>query len=327
MTTTANYGWTKPTVNGDSNTWGTTLNADLDSIDSTVKTVSNTVTAVSTSLASLSASGAPLASPTFTGDPKAPTPSAGDNDTSIATTAFVTASFAPLASPTFTGDPKAPTPSPGDNDTSIATTAFVAASFAPLASPTFTGDPKAPTPSAGDNDTSVATTAFVTGAVTTATPPGTVITFAANSIPTGWLKCNGAAVSRTTYAALFAAIGATYGAGDGSTTFNLPDLRGQFVRGYDDGRGVDTGRSFGSAQTDAMQGHFHVPLENLTPGSSYGFDVYGGGTGFVTATPGGGGARIQPTTGIPVTDGTNGTPRTAAETRPTNVALLYLIKT
>jgi hypothetical protein len=73
---------------------------------------------------------APLASPTFTGDPKAPTPTAGDNDTSIATTAFVQtaiASKAPLASPVFTGDPQAPTPATADNDTSIATTAFVKA--------------------------------------------------------------------------------------------------------------------------------------------------------------------------------------------------------
>ncbi len=72
---------------------------------------------------------------------------------------------ADLASPTFTGDPKAPTPAPGDSDTSIATTAFVAnAITAGYNSPTFTGDPKAPTPAAGDNDTSVATTAFVQAA-------------------------------------------------------------------------------------------------------------------------------------------------------------------
>ncbi len=68
---------------------------------------------------------------------------------------------APIASPTFTGNPAAPTPSPGDNDTSIATTAFVATSFAPLASPTFTGVPAAPTASVGTNTTQLATTAFV----------------------------------------------------------------------------------------------------------------------------------------------------------------------
>jgi phage-related tail fiber protein len=71
--------------------------------------------------------------------------------------------------------------------------------------------------------------------------------------PAGFLKANGAAVSRSTYADLFAAIGTTYGAGDGSTTFNLPDLRGEFLRGWDDGRAVDTGRAFGTAQLDQMQ--------------------------------------------------------------------------
>lgn len=78
------------------------------------------------------------------------------------------AAKAPLASPALTGNPTAPTPSGGDNDTSIATTAFVQGEIsakAPLASPTFTGNPAAPTPSAGDNDTSIATTAFVTNAV------------------------------------------------------------------------------------------------------------------------------------------------------------------
>jgi hypothetical protein len=109
---------------------------------------------------------APKASPTFTGDPQAPTPATADNDTSIATTAFVKAQgYSTLASPTFTGNPAAPTPTAGDNDTSIATTAFVTTAVggkADIASPTFTGDPKAPTPAAGDNDTSIATTAFVT---------------------------------------------------------------------------------------------------------------------------------------------------------------------
>jgi hypothetical protein len=69
---------------------------------------------------------ASIDSPVLTGDPQAPTPPTGDNDTSIATTAFVkNQNYAPLASPSFTGDPHAPTPAPGDNDTSVATTAFV----------------------------------------------------------------------------------------------------------------------------------------------------------------------------------------------------------
>lgn len=82
---------------------------------------------------------------------------------------------------------------------------------------------------------------------------GGIAFFARKTPPTGWLKANGAAVSRTTYAALFAAIGTTFGAGDGRTTFNLPDLRGEFIRGLDDGRNVDNGRVFGSAQGDAIR--------------------------------------------------------------------------
>ena len=84
-------------------------------------------------------------------------------------------------------------------------------------------------------------------------PSGAVLYFAGQTAPAGWLKANGAAVSRTAYAALFAAIGTTYGAGDGSTTFNLPDLRGEFIRGWDDGRGIDRGRVLGSAQGDAIR--------------------------------------------------------------------------
>ncbi|WPU63776.1 phage tail protein [Peredibacter starrii] len=90
------------------------------------------------------------------------------------------------------------------------------------------------------------------------TPAGQVATYAMSTCPSGWIKANGAAVSRTTYAGLFAAVGTTWGAGDGSTTFNLPDLRGEFVRGWDDGRGVDTGRAIASAQADDYKSHNHT---------------------------------------------------------------------
>lgn len=82
---------------------------------------------------------------------------------------------------------------------------------------------------------------------------GEVAFFARTTPPSGWLKANGAAVSRTTYAALFAAIGTTFGAGNGRTTFNLPDLRGEFLRGLDDGRNIDRGRRLGTAQGDAIR--------------------------------------------------------------------------
>lgn len=93
----------------------------------------------------------------------------------------------------------------------------------------------------------------LTAAVESSVPSGAVMHFAMQSAPTGWLKADGSAVSRTQYPALFAAIGTTFGVGDGRTTFNLPDLRGEFVRGWDGGRNIDPGRAFGSAQGDAIR--------------------------------------------------------------------------
>ena len=87
------------------------------------------------------------------------------------------------------------------------------------------GNATAPTQSAGDNSTKVATTAFVTTALASASITGTINMWPTASAPTGFLLCNGAAVSRTTYSALYAVLGTTFGSGDGSTTFNLPDYR------------------------------------------------------------------------------------------------------
>ena len=86
---------------------------------------------------------------------------------------------------------------------------------------------------------------------------GRIGTFAMATPPPGWFRANGAAVSRTVYAALFAKIGTTYGAGDGINTFNLPDPRGKFIRVLDDGRGIDTGRVLGSDQADETRRHNH----------------------------------------------------------------------
>ena len=88
-------------------------------------------------------------------------------------------------------------------------------------------------------------------------PSGAVFCVAVATVPTGYLECNGAAVSRTTYAALFAFIGTSYGAGNGSSTFNLPDLRGEFIRGFDNGRGIDSGRSVASSQGSQNDSHNH----------------------------------------------------------------------
>jgi microcystin-dependent protein len=89
-----------------------------------------------------------------------------------------------------------------------------------IASPTLTGTPLAPTAAAGTNTTQIATTAFV---LSNGAPTGGLIMWSTATAPAGWLLCNGAAVSRTTYAALFAVVGTTFGAGDTTTTFNLPN--------------------------------------------------------------------------------------------------------
>jgi len=97
-------------------------------------------------------------------------------------------------------------------------------------------------------------------------PPGAVIHVAQSTAPSGFLKANGALVSRTAYAALFSAIGTTFGVGDGGTTFTLPDLRGEFIRGWDDGRGVDAGRNLGTAQSSSAIANY-VHSESSSAGA------------------------------------------------------------
>lgn len=133
---------------------------------------------------------------------------------------------------------------------------------------------------------------------------GQVAYFPTEAAPSGWLIADGSAVSRTTYALLFALIGTTYGAGDGSTTFNLPDLRGEFVRGLDLGRGVDVGRTLGSYQAASVGSHAHG-FQHVSPHAN----------GLIWATgddPGGNDGSVISVAG-------------STETRPRNVALLPCI--
>lgn len=146
------------------------------------------------------------------------------------------------------------------------------------------------------------------------TTVGSVAAFAANTPPAGWLKANGATVSRTTYADLFARIGVTFGAGNGTTTFTLPDMRGEFIRGWDDGRGVDAARIFGSAQGDEFRTHHHS-LQKVNSGgggdpANDGYDL--------------GNINSNGTLGVPSL--VNVADFGGNETRPRNIALLYCIK-
>lgn len=145
-------------------------------------------------------------------------------------------------------------------------------------------------------------------------PAGAVMAFAMNSAPTGWIECSGNAVSRSTYADLFAAIGTTFGSGDGSTTFNLPNLRGEFIRGWDNGRGVDDTRTFGSAQSSQLQEHSHlVPVRD----TNFTCDNQGAPC---TATD------LRSDSFSKETRVTGNTGDFGDETRPRNIALMYCIK-
>ena len=166
----------------------------------------------------------------------------------------------------------------------------------------------------------------------TSFPAGPVLPFAGSAAPTGWLLCDGAAVSRTTYAKLFGVISTTFGAGNGTTTFNLPDTRGEFIRGLDGGRGVDTGRTLGSAQAANVANHKHelplafatntgdVMFKSLTPefGQSSttwsSSNVNGGGTATVRT------GQANAFSSDPVSTTVSG------ETRPRNVAMNMIIK-
>ena len=151
--------------------------------------------------------------------------------------------------------------------------------------------------------------------------PGAIMHYAQATPPNGWLEANGAAVSRTTYASLFAAIGTTFGTGNGTTTFTLPDLRGQFVRGWDHGKGVDAGRTLGSTQLDAFQGHRHEMDTTMWSGGIQ-WGLYGSGA---AGTPVDRSSQYFHIGGA-TTDTVHGVPREAAETRPVNIALLACIK-
>lgn len=168
-----------------------------------------------------------------------------------------------------------------------------------------------------------ATVTTLQATVNQAVPAGTVVAFAGATPPAGWLLCDGSAVSRTQYAALFSAIAVTYGIGDAVGTFNLPDLRAAGVRGVgksDKFVEKDTTITLGQIVDDRFQGHSHA------------YSVAYNNFALVT-----GAYRVDtvdqaPDTSIPhrilqpINDGTNGTPRTSAETTGKAIGMNYIIK-
>ncbi|MDC3484402.1 phage tail protein [Escherichia coli] len=201
--------------------------------------------------------------------------------------------YAQKHNPTFTGEPKAPTPAAGNNTTRIATTAFVQAAITALINGApATLDTLKEIAAAINNDPKFSTTinnalsgkqpldetlthlsgkdvagllAYLGLGEGSALPVGVPVPWPSATPPTGWLKCNGAAFSAEEYPELAKAY----------PTNKLPDLRGEFIRGWDDGRGVDAGRALLSLQDDSFEAHRHesffyagisrneTPLKNL----------------------------------------------------------------
>ncbi len=154
-------------------------------------------------------------------------------------------------------------------------------------------------------------------------PIGTVVMWLTGSPPTGWLVLNGTAASRTTYADLFDLWGTSFGPGDGTTTFDIPDMRGRFPRGLDLTGTVDPGgasRELGDVQEDAMQnltGSFGTDDRalNFSPTGVFGAP---GGTPDSGSSGSGSGAIIN--------FDASRQARTATETRPKNVAFYFIVK-
>jgi len=139
-------------------------------------------------------------------------------------------------------------------------------------------------------------------------PTGTVVPYAGSVAPGGWSECDGGELDRTLDANLFGVIGTTFGIGNGTTTYNKPDLRGEFIRGWDHGRGVDLSRLQNSWQTDMIKAHSHTFHRTMHRASIHDVITYdvGGGEGVINDG---------------ITDVFGG-----VETRPRNIAMMYIIK-
>ncbi|HFL4364409.1 TPA: phage tail protein [Escherichia coli] len=315
--------------------------------------------------------------PTFTGEPKAPTPAAGNNTTRIATTEFVQAAItalingapatldtlkeiaaainndqkfsttinnalalkAPLSSPALTGTPTAPTAAQSVNNTQIATTAFVKSAIAGMVgSAPAALDTLNELAAALGNDPNFATTMLnalagkqpldntltnlsgkdVAGLLAylglgegSALPVGVPVPWPSATPPTGWLKCNGAAFSPEEYPELAKAY----------PTNKLPDLRGEFIRGWDDGRGIDTNRSLLSSQGDAIRNIIGALVDvrfNTYPSDSGVFTTSVIGDASSDSIKGGYAKRVT-------FDASRVVP-TANENRPRNIAFNYIVR-
>lgn len=187
-----------------------------------------------------------------------------------------------------------------------------------------------PTTLAGYGITDTYTKDQVTAMIAQASalPVGSVIAFPVNKVAPGFLEMDGSVKSAAAYPDLATFLGGAFNKGDeGAGNFRLPESRGEFLRGWDHGRGVDAGRAVGSMQLDSLQG-FRMETLRTKSGAAWGNDDQGAGDPapgppLGTVTPG---TRPRNLTGAFVSDGVNGVPRVGSETRPRNMAVMWCIK-
>lgn len=281
---------------------------------------------------------APLASPALTGVPTAPTAAQGTNNTQIATTAYVRAAISALvgSSPEALDTLNELAAALG-NDPNFATTMTNAlagkqpkdatlTALAELATsadklPYFTGADRAALTALTSVGRAILGKTSTQGVLDylglgegSALPVGAPVPWPSETPPTGWLKCNGAVFSAEEYPELAKAY----------PTNKLPDLRGEFIRGWDDGRGVDSGRALLSEQLDAMQ-NVTGSLSDNTMGSSLSasgvFNVdSGSGVKYAAASAGNAFSFYGVTLDL------SRRARTSAETRPRNIAFNYIVR-
>lgn len=163
-----------------------------------------------------------------------------------------------------------------------------------------------PTPLQQVQSLIAASATALTASLGSQTPIGSIAMWLEGDPPANWLELNGNNVSRTTYSALFALWGTTFGNGDGATTFGLPDVRGEFPRFWDNARGVDAGRTLGSAQGDLVKNHTH-PVA-----------VFGG-----EALAAGSGNNYAPGATLLTTNNNN---EGGTENRPRNFSFMAIVK-
>ena len=208
-------------------------------------------------------------------------------------------------------------------DTEFNNIAVSSATKADLLSPALTGTPTAPTAAIGTSSTQIATTAF---AASTGTPTASLLMWPTAIAPTGFLLCNGATVSRTTYAALFAIVGTIFGAGDGSTTFLLPDYRDRMP--------VGAGTTYAAAVTGGSKDAVvvsHTHTATVTdPGHFHQINAVneilsGGQFSTLRPVPGGNNTTTN-TTGITVANASAGVSGTNANLPP-YLGIFFIIKT